>query len=147
SLRAPSPRLPGARPDCSTAWERATLGLPSPAKRAGGSVEKIWKKHWPPSVDEAAIRLPEETLPAIFARQARRVPGKPALIFYGREVTFAELDEAVSRFAGWLHARGIRAGDRVAIFLENSPQFAIAYYGALRAGGIAVCLNPMPKAD
>src|SRR5207248_5124723 len=95
---------------------------------------------------EAAIRLPEETLPVIFARQARRAPGKPALIFYGREVTFAELDDAVSRFAGWLNARGIRAGDRVAIFLENSPQFAIAYYGTLRAGGIAVCLNPMHKA-
>ena len=109
-------------------------------------MEKIWKKHWPLSVDEAAIRLPEETLPVIFARQARRAPGKPALIFYGREVTFAELDDAVSRFAGWLNARGIRAGDRVAIFLENSPQFAIAYYGTLRAGGIAVCLNPMHKA-
>ena len=109
-------------------------------------MEKIWKKHWPPSVDEAAIRLPEETLPVLLARQAQRVPQKPALIFYGREVTFAELDEAVKRFAGWLHARGIAPGDRVAIFLENCPQFAIAYYGILRAGGIAVCLNPMHKA-
>ena len=109
-------------------------------------MEKIWKKHWPATVDEAAIRLPEETLPVLFGRLAQRVPRKPALIFYGREVTFAELHEAVDRFAGWLHARGVRAGDRVAIFLENSPQFAIAYYGTLRAGGIAVCLNPMHKA-
>ena len=109
-------------------------------------MEKIWKKHWPPSVDEAAIRLPEETLPVIFARQAKRVPEKPALIFYGREIRFAELSDAVDRFAGWLRARGIGAGDRVAIFLENSPQFAIAYYGTLRAGGICVCLNPMHKA-
>jgi long-chain acyl-CoA synthetase len=109
-------------------------------------VEKIWKRHWPASVDEAAIRLPEETLPVLFARQAERVPRKPALIFYGREVTFAELHDAVDRFAGWLRSRGVGAGDRVAIFLENSPQFAIAYYGTLRAGGIAVCLNPMHKA-
>src|ERR1700694_4907305 len=109
-------------------------------------MEKIWRKHWPASVDEAAIRLPEELLPAILARQARRVPERPALIFYGRELTFAQLDQAVNQFAGWLGARGIEAGDRVAIFLENSPQFAIAYYGALRAGAIAVCLNPMHKA-
>ncbi|HYR18367.1 MAG TPA: AMP-binding protein, partial [Myxococcales bacterium] len=109
-------------------------------------MEKIWKRHWPASVDEAAIRLPEETLPVLFARQAQRVPRKPALIFYGREVTFAELHDAVDRFAGWLGSRGVGAGDRVAIFLENSPQFAIAYYGTLRAGGIAVCLNPMHKA-
>lgn len=109
-------------------------------------MENIWRKHWPPSVDEASIRFSDETLPTILARQARRVPDRQALIFYGRNVSFRELDTAVSRFAGWLKRRGIQAGDRVAIFLENSPQFAIAYFGSLRAGAIAVCLNPMHKA-
>src|SRR5437588_4148442 len=109
-------------------------------------MEPIWKKHWPASIDESKLRLPEELLPAILARQAKRVPARAALIFYGRELSFAELDDAVGRFAGWLQARGIRAGDRVAIYLENSPQFTIAYQGTLRAGGIAVCLNPMHKA-
>src|SRR5881628_3276449 len=50
------------------------------------------------------------------------------------------------RFAGWLKGRGLRPGDRVAFFLENCPQFAIACYGALKAGAINVCLNPMHKA-
>src|SRR4051794_32156110 len=109
-------------------------------------MEPIWKKHWPASVDEKSIRLPDEVLPAILARQAKRVPDRAAIQFYGRAVTFAELDSAVGRFAGFLQARGLQAGDRVAIFLENAPQFAIAYYGTLRAGGIAVCLNPMHKA-
>jgi len=109
-------------------------------------VEPIWKKHWPATVDEKSIRLPEELLPATLAQQAKRVPDRTAIQFYGRAVTFAELDSAVGRFAGFLKARGISPGDRVAIFLENSPQFAIAYYGTLRAGGIAVCLNPMHKA-
>ncbi len=54
--------------------------------------------------------------------------------------------EPSDRFAGWLASRGIRPGDRVAIFLENCPQFAIAYYGAMKAGAIPVCLNPMHKA-
>ena len=109
-------------------------------------MKPIWKKHWPATVHEASIRLPEEPLTAILARQAKRVPDRPAIHFYGRAVSFAELDSAVGRFAGFLQARGLSPGDRVAIFLENSPQFAIAYYGTLRAGGVAVCLNPMHKA-
>jgi acyl-CoA synthetase (AMP-forming)/AMP-acid ligase II len=109
-------------------------------------MDKIWKAHWPAGLDEAAIELPTEPLSVVFSRQSRRLPRKPALIFYGRELSFAELDEASSRFAGWLRARGVHAGDRVAIFLENCPQFAIAYFGALKAGAINVCLNPMHKA-
>ena len=109
-------------------------------------MEPIWKKHWPPGLDEASIRLPEEPLTAVLARQAKRVPDRTAIQFYGRAVTFGELDAAAGRFAGFLKARGLLPGDRVALFLENSPQFAIAYYGTLRAGGVAVCLNPMHKA-
>ncbi|HWE25825.1 MAG TPA: AMP-binding protein, partial [Myxococcales bacterium] len=109
-------------------------------------MEPIWKKHWPETVDERSIHLPEDPLPVILARQAARVPDRVAIHFYGRAVTFEELDCAVGRFAGFLRARGFSPGDRVAIFLENSPQFAIAYYGTLRAGGVAVCLNPMHKA-
>jgi acyl-CoA synthetase (AMP-forming)/AMP-acid ligase II len=109
-------------------------------------VEKPWKVHWPPGLAEERITLPDEPLAAILKRNARRAPAKRALVFYGREVSFGELDEASDRFAGWLKSRGIRAGDRVAIFLENCPQFAIAYYGGLKAGAVNVCLNPMHKA-
>ncbi len=109
-------------------------------------MEKIWTRHWPAGLDERAIRLPERPLAAIFKENARRLAGKPALVFYGRELTFAELDEASDRFAGWLHQRGFQPGDRLAILLENCPQFAIAYFGGLKAGAINVCLNPMHKA-
>jgi acyl-CoA synthetase (AMP-forming)/AMP-acid ligase II len=111
-----------------------------------GVSAKIWKRHWPAGVDEAAIRLPTDPLPAFLKRQAQTGARRTALIFYGREMTFGELDEAADRFAGWLRARGLRPGDRVAICLGNCPQFAIAYFGALRAGAVNVCLNPMHKA-
>src|SRR6202171_6721899 len=101
---------------------------------------------WAATLYKKLIRALEYVLPASLTRQAKRAPDRPAIHFYGRAITFAELDSAVGRFAGFLKARGISPGDRVAIFLENSPQFAIAYYGSLRAGGIAVCLNPMHKA-
>ena len=109
-------------------------------------MKPIWKSHWPAGLDESTIQLPTEPLPVLFKRNAGRLGPKPALIFYGRELTFAELDDASDRFAGWLVRRGLQPGDRVAIDLENCPQFAIAYYGALKAGAINVCLNPMHKA-
>jgi long-chain acyl-CoA synthetase len=109
-------------------------------------MKKIWKRHWPPGVDEANIHLPSEPITIILKRNAEADPRKTALIFYGREVSFGELDQASDRFAGWLRTRGIGPGDRVTIFLENCPQFAVAYYGALKAGAINVCLNPMHKA-
>ncbi len=90
--------------------------------------------------------MPDKPLPYYLKCQARRVPDKPALIFYGRTVTFSELDTASDRMAGWLLGHGFQPRDRVSIFMENCPQFAIAYFGALKAGAINVCLNPMHKA-
>jgi acyl-CoA synthetase (AMP-forming)/AMP-acid ligase II len=104
-----------------------------------------WRRFWPPGVDESRIVLPDEPLSVILKRNARAMPRRNAIIFYGREVTFAELDDASDRFAGWLRAHGLAPGDRVALYLENSPQFAIAYMGALKAGCVNVCLNPMNK--
>jgi acyl-CoA synthetase (AMP-forming)/AMP-acid ligase II len=109
-------------------------------------VEKIWKRHWPPGLDEDAIRLPSDPIPVILKRNAKASPAQTALIFYGREVSLGELDEASDRFAGWLRSRGLVPGDRVGLYLENCPQFAIAYFGSLKAGAVNVCLNPMHKA-
>ena len=105
-----------------------------------------WRRFWPPGVHEARIALPETPLSVILKRNAQAQPRRTAIIFYGRELSFAELDDASDRFAGWLRARGLAPGDRVAIYLENSPQFAIAYMGTLKAGCVNVCLNPMNKA-
>src|SRR6185503_9516440 len=110
------------------------------------AVEKIWKRHWPPGLDEDAIRLPSDPISVILKRNAEAGPAQTALIFYGREVSLGELDESSDRFAGWLRSRGLEPGDRVALYLENCPQFAIAYFGSLEAGGVNVCLNPMHKA-
>jgi long-chain acyl-CoA synthetase len=109
-------------------------------------VDRIWQAHWPPGVDEARIRLPDDSLPARLKATAARLPRKTALVFYGREISFAELDEASDRFAAWLRGRGVGPGDRVALYLENCPQFAVAHFGALKVGAITVALNPMHKA-
>ena len=109
-------------------------------------MDRIWQAHWPPGVDEARIRLPDDSLPARLKATGARLPRKTALVFYGREISFAELDEASDRFAAWLRGRGVGPGDRVALYLENCPQFAMAHFGALKVGAITVALNPMHKA-
>ena len=113
--------------------------------RAGGRPMRPWQHLWPAGLDESRITLPDWPLPFAVKRNAQAQPRNPAIVFYGREVSFAELDDASDRFAGWLRARGLEPGDRVALYLENSPQFAIAYMGSLKAGCVNVCLNPMLK--
>ena len=75
---------------------------------------------------------------------ARRYPDKPFLVFYDTAVTFAELLDEAERVAGFLERQcGVRKGDRVLLFMQNSPQFVIGYYGILRANAVVVPLNPM----
>ena len=72
---------------------------------------------------------------------ATATPDKAALLFHGETVTWAELDARVSAAARGLAALGARPGDRVAIHLGNTPDFAVAYFGTLRAGCVALPVN------
>src|ERR1700733_6661080 len=75
---------------------------------------------------------------------ARRHPHKPCLVFYDTLITFAEVFDEAQRIAGFLQQRcGVADGARVMLFMQNSPQFVIAYYGILRANAVVVPLNPM----
>jgi long-chain acyl-CoA synthetase len=76
---------------------------------------------------------------------ARRHPDRPALRLDETATTYAELDAATARVAGLLIARGLEPGDRVGVMLPNVPEFAIAYYGVLRAGGVVVPMNVLLK--
>ena len=75
---------------------------------------------------------------------ARRYPAKPGLIYYDTPIAFAEIHDQAQRIAGYLAQRcGVRKGDRVLLYMQNSPQFVISYYGILRANAVVVPLNPM----
>jgi long-chain acyl-CoA synthetase len=79
------------------------------------------------------------------ARSAQSHPERVALKLDDAELTYAQLDDAAARAAGLLRAHGVRRGDRVGIMLPNVPQFALAYYGALRLGAVVVPLNVLLK--
>jgi long-chain acyl-CoA synthetase len=72
--------------------------------------------------------------------QARRAPAKPALVHEGGELTYRELWERCARFAAFAAARAGRGG-RVALLLPNVPELAVAYFGAIAAGAVAVPVN------
>jgi long-chain acyl-CoA synthetase len=74
-----------------------------------------------------------------------REPDRPALRLDEFEMTYAQLDDASARAAAVLRVYGVEPGDRVGIMLPNVPQFAVAYYGTLRAGAVVVPMNVLLK--
>ncbi|MFD4621097.1 AMP-binding protein [Streptomyces sp. NPDC058475] len=76
---------------------------------------------------------------------ARIHPDRAALRLGDAAVSYRALDQGSARLAGVLHDRGVKPGDRVAVMLPNVPEFALAYFGVLRAGGIVVPMNPLLK--
>ncbi|GGU97511.1 acyl-CoA synthetase [Actinomadura cremea] len=99
---------------------------------------------WPAEMPrEVGYPLGERAVTDYLRAHAERDPGHPAIVFYGRVITYGELDELSDRFGGWLRARGVRPGDRVGVCLPNCPQFVIAMLGILKAGAVHVPVNPM----
>jgi long-chain acyl-CoA synthetase len=99
-----------------------------------------WTAHYDKGVP-VTIKIPELTLPEQLAATAKKFPNHTALIFYNQKITYKALNDAVTHFAAGLQVLGLQKGDRVALYVPNSPQFVIGYYGILRAGGVVVPTN------
>jgi long-chain acyl-CoA synthetase len=108
-------------------------------------LEKPWFAFYPKQVPRS-IDYPNITLSEALRQSAKNFPDNPAIIYFGKRISYRELDEMVDRFAAALQDLGVKKGDRVGIQLPNIPQFVIAFYGALRAGAICVACSPLYKA-
>jgi long-chain acyl-CoA synthetase len=84
-------------------------------------------------------------LAVILGETAAASPGKPVALYPGGQMTYGELDEMSDRLAAGLELAGLRPGGAVGLQLPNIPQFLIAYFGILKAGGVVVPLNVMLK--
>ncbi|NKJ47775.1 long-chain fatty acid--CoA ligase [Burkholderia sp. SG-MS1] len=99
--------------------------------------------HWPPQVP-LHLTLPETNIFYNAEVSAARFPDKPFIVFYDTPVSFAGFKDEAERIAGFLQqACNVKAGDRVLLYMQNSPQWIIAYYGILRANAVVVPVNPM----
>src|SRR4029078_11840497 len=74
---------------------------------------------------------------------ARRFPDRPAIAWFGKHMTYAELLAEVERCSAMLAGLGVGKGDRVALIMPNSPPFTIAFYACMRLGAVAVGNNPI----
>jgi long-chain acyl-CoA synthetase len=97
------------------------------------------------SSENKCVYSPQGSLQAFLSRAAEDFPEKTALTYGNCKFTYRELEEFSSRFAGALGDLGVATGDRVALFLPNSPHFVIAYFGVLKAGAVVTAVNPLHK--
>ena len=112
---------------------------------------QIWHQHYDPEVP-VSLDYPPHPVDYFLRQSAQKYPNNVALIFGAlvpvvkelhSNITYRELDALVDRFAAGLQKLGLQKGDRVGIYMPNCPQYVIAYYGTLRAGGIVVPTNPL----
>jgi long-chain acyl-CoA synthetase len=99
---------------------------------------KFYQKGVSPTVD-----VPLKSVPQMFDEATERAPGRTAVVFYGREISYRELRDTTDRLACALAKLGVKKGDRVALYLLNSPQFIIAYFAALKCGATVTPISPV----
>ncbi len=110
-------------------------------------MEKSWPRNWPAGVPTEIRYLQGERPLFDYVRgHAKALPEKTAINFYGLEISYAEFDRLTDLFASYLSREGVQKGDRVALYMQNCPQYAICQIGAHKAGAIVVPCGPMFKA-
>lgn len=104
-------------------------------------------KNWPSGIRETLNYLHgEEPIFEYLRLYAQSQPEKVAVNFYGLEISYADLDVMTNRFASFLTRHDVDKGDRVALYMQNCPQYVICQIGAHKAGTIVVPCGPMAKA-
>ena len=106
------------------------------------SIVRPWLEHYADGVPHT-IEASDRPLFDLLDKAAWRYPGRNALIFQNKSITYRELKDQAETFAASLRLLNINPGDRVAIMLPNLPQAVIAFWGVLKAGGVVVMTNPL----
>ena len=104
--------------------------------------EHIWLKNYPKGVDWHGP-IPVKPLYALLDSAVARFPQQPCIDFLGRIYKYDELDDLVNRATSGFQKLGVEKGIKVGLFLPNCPQFVIAYYAILKAGGTVVNYSPL----
>ena len=108
--------------------------------------DPLWLANYPENVQWDA-EIPEGPLFAILDEAVERFPDNESMDFLGKRYSYAELGNAVARAAAGFRALGVARGVKVGLFLPNCPQFVIAFFGILKAGGTVVNYSPLYSED
>ena len=107
------------------------------------SDERPWLSTYPSDVPRSIAPFPDESVFGLLDSAASRFPDRPAIAWFGKHLSYAQLLREVERCSAMLAALGVRKGDRVALIMPNSPPFTIAFYACMRIGAVAVGNNPV----
>jgi fatty-acyl-CoA synthase len=103
--------------------------------------------HWPPGMPHE-LELRRESVYRNLEERAAEHPERTAIDYYGTRVSYGELKREADALAGFLQKRcGVMKGDRVLLYLQNSPQFVVSYYAILRADAVVVPVNCMNRRE
>jgi long-chain acyl-CoA synthetase len=105
-------------------------------------MERPWLAHYDEGVPHH-IDYPSVPLFHFLEESAKKYPDRACTIFKGAVITYKEMNEITDALAGALADLGVKKGDRVGIFMPNTPQFVMAYFAILKAGGVVVASNPL----
>jgi long-chain acyl-CoA synthetase len=108
--------------------------------------DKPWLAHYDQGVPHT-IEYPKVPLFHFLEEAARKYPDRACTIFKGAVISYKEMDALTNHMAAALVEMGVKKGDRVGIFMPNTPQFVIAFFGILKAGGAVVAVNPTYPVD
>lgn len=108
--------------------------------------ERPWLAHYDKGVPQT-IEYPKAPLFHFLEEAARKYPDRACTIFKGAVISYREMNALSDHMAAALAEMGVKKGDRVGIFMPNTPQFVIAYFGILKAGGVVVAVNPTYPPD
>src|SRR5438270_9370193 len=105
---------------------------------------RLWLKHYPSHVGPEITPQFTNGLD-MFLKTVQALPEQAAIHYFDQTMSYGELDRKSSALAAALKERGVTHGDRIALYLQNIPQFLIGLYGAWKIGAIVVLCNPMLK--
>ena len=105
-------------------------------------LSKPWLNQYHKDVPHT-LEVPEKSLVKLFDEAAEKYANQTAVIFYGNKISFKNLQDEVNRFATALSQLGVVKGDKVALYLLNSPQYIIAYFAILKLGGTVTPISPV----
>jgi len=105
-------------------------------------LSRPWLAHYAPGVP-SDVDVPLKAVPQAFDEATSRAPERTAVVFYGRTIKYRELRDATDRLACALARLGVKKGDRIALYLLNSPQFIVAYFAALKCGAVVTPISPV----
>lgn len=108
--------------------------------------ERPWLNEYEAGVP-FTLSIPRKPLHSLLTSAANRFPNRTATVFLDRKLTYRQVERQANRLANALRGVGVDTGTRVMILLPNTPQWVIALYGVLRAGGVVVGASPISPQD